>query len=324
MTVAIFDEIQDRLRKQGQGLQGAAPAVGTQDALTKAAQAGSGRDLGTGAPVASNVGEQTQAAAGAAQSSQLASRLGAAADRLSQQQETTRAAAASGADKLAASAAGFGATQAAAANARATTRQAATDSLGASLAGQESRGLAAATQAYTNKSKDLASEGASAAADVFAGFKQGNQDLAFRKDQAKLEATAQRLALGDREYVDSLNQVGTLRRLDDEGNWRAEMQRLTLGDKLTAALGKAKFQVDLNSDQRAFNEQMASMDVDTATAVLISQLNSANTAQVFKGIGDIASTGGKAYVASQKEAPADTAPAPAPTATGASAPGGSP
>ncbi len=297
--MALYDEIQARLRKQATDLNGMAPATGTQAALTDAAQAGTGRAQTSGAPAASNVGEQVQAAAGQAQTAQVAARLDAAADRLSQSQQSIRAAADAGAAKLAANQTAFDASQTAGANARAITRAGSTDSLAASLKGQETRGLASATQQFVNKSADVAAEGATARDDIFAGFKQGTQELAFRKDGAQLEQLASQLALQDRSYVDTLNQIGTLRRLDDDSAWRSELQRLTLGDKLDSALKSSKFQVDLNADQRAWNEQMSSMDYDTAMLVLSSEMKSKNTAQIIQGVGGLASVAGKKYQTSQ-------------------------
>jgi hypothetical protein len=294
----LYDEIQARLRKQATDLNSMAPAVGTQAALTDAARAGTGRATGSGAPRASNVGEQTQAAAGVAQASQVAARLAAASDRLSQQQQTTKDAAAAGTTKLAAGQAAFDASQTAGANARATTRQAATDSLGASLAGQEARGTKAATQGFQTKTADMTAEAGNAADDLFAQFRQGTQELAFRKDAAQLEQSAQQLALRDRAYVDQLVQIGTLRRLEDENAWRGELQRLTLGDKLASAIASVGFKVDLNADQRAFNEQMAGMDMDTALMVLNSELQGKNAATIMTGLGSLANTGAKAKVAS--------------------------
>jgi hypothetical protein len=299
--MALFDDIQDRLRQQQQSLAaGGAVPPGTQQALGAAAQAGTGRATSGGVPRASNVGEQTAQAAAGAQSAQLASRVGAAADRLATQTQAIDAAADAGTAKLRAQQSAFDTTQSAQAASRAATRAAATQSLATSLAGQEQRGIASATQQFTNKSADLASEGRAATDDVFAQFRQGTQELAFRQDQAQLEQVAQRLALQDKSYVDELNRIGTLRRLDDDNNWRSEMQRLTLGDKLSDVIANAKFTVDLNADQRAWDEQMSQLNSDTAWAVFQSELQSKNAGQTVQGLSGLAKTAVSAY---QKPAP---------------------
>jgi hypothetical protein len=298
--VALFDEIQDRLRKQSQALAASPGPIGTQAGLTATVQAGTGR-VGGAVPRASNIGEQVTQGAAAAQSAQMASRVGAAADRLASQSQSIGAAADAGAAKLQANQAAFDAGQGAQAAARATTRAAATESLNTSLAGQERRGLATQTQQFTNKAADLASEVGNAQDDLFAQFRQGTQELAFRKDAAQLEQTAQQLALKDKGYVDELERVGTLRRLDDSDNWRNEMQRLTLGDKLSSTLDSIKFKIDLNADQRTFDEQMSRMNADVASAVLLSKLQGANAQQTIQGATGLAKVGATAYNAKSSE-----------------------
>jgi hypothetical protein len=258
-----------------------------------------------GTPRASNIGERVAQGAAAAQGTQLANRIGAAQTALANQTANTQAAATAGANKLAAGETAFQTAQNAQATAQGVTRGAATQSLNTSLVGAEGRSLQAATQKSQNAIADLASEGRNQTEDVFQQFRQGSQELAFRKDAAQLEQVAQTMALSDKKYVDELINIGTMRRLDDANEWQAEMERLTLGDKLDDLLKGLDFKVDLNADKRTFDEQMATMSSDLALQILGTQIASANAKQTLEGVTGLAKAGASAYANRDKTEAAD-------------------
>lgn len=154
----------------------------------------------------------------------------------------------------------------------------------------------------------LATDRGIATDQLFEEHRQGVQELAYRKDAAVLEQKAHLMAMADREYVRNLTQVGEVRRLQNELNWKAEVQRVTLGERLDSMLRGQGYQDILNASDRQFNEMMSSLDADTALAILQQQNRDATMAAGMSSAGTVA--GGLA--ANYKSTPAKTT---APTAT---------
>lgn len=123
---------------------------------------------------------------------------------------------------------------------------------------------------------------------LFAEHREGVQELAFRKDAATLEQKAHVMAMADREYVRNLTQIGEMRRLQNDLNWKAEVQRITLGERLDSMLRGQGYQDILNANERQFNEMMSNMDADTALAILQQQNRDATMAAGMHSAGTAA------------------------------------
>jgi hypothetical protein len=171
------------------------------------------------------------------------------------------------------------------------------------LGSQARQASAKFAHTYSEAVKDLASQRGIAEDDLFADFRQGTQELEFRKDGAKLEQLAHQLALSDRKYVEDLQQIGQLRRLEDSHQFALESQSLALGQALEDALAQRDLKVDLNASEREFNEWLTNMDVDSAAAILAANMDANNRALILKaGVG-----AGEALVKTKSEEP-DTTP----------------
>jgi hypothetical protein len=94
--------------------------------------------------------------------------------------------------------------------------------------------------------------------------------------------------MADREYVRNLTQVGDMRRLQSDLAWKAEVQRLTLGDKLDALLRGQGADALLNASQREFDEYLSRLDADVALAIVQQGARDATMGAGVKAAGTVA------------------------------------
>lgn len=263
--MALVDEIQKRLTAQP------APAAGgvSQQAQALAAfQAKTGKATGGGAPRASNLGEQLANAQVDAANQQLTLKGATAAAGLAAGQAQLADSAAVAQRRLEAQRADAQADVAATRVEAQANRQATVAETQSRLRTKElltTEELNAKADAAIAK---LSSDRGIAEADIFAEFRASNNELAWRRDQSQLEQLAQQLAFRDKEYVDTSKRIGLERRLESDLGFASEMNYLVLGAQLDEHLKQLGFQVDLNADKRAFDEQLAQMDLDMALAIM--------------------------------------------------------
>lgn len=301
--MSLFDEIQSRLRTSAP----TAPAGSAQDAALAAFQAKTGKVAGPAGPAASHVGEQVAQGAVAAQGAQQQAQVTQAADALSAQRAASQEQAAQAQKDLAAQGQAFAVGQQAQAANAAGQRQATAQVAGIQGASKEQLTTDKLAQQYKVATGQLASDRKVASDDIFETFRQGSQDLAFRKDSLDLELAAAKMALSDRKYVDNIKQVGTMQRLDNDLNFKTESTRLAMGANWDAMQKANNFVVDMNADSRAFEEQLAAMSGPAAMAILMQDISAANTQQIAKGALDAGIDIGK-YEYNKPAEPIDTTP----------------
>jgi hypothetical protein len=134
----------------------------------------------------------------------------------------------------------------------------------------------------------LATERGVTTDDLFAEHQQGVQELAFRKDAAALEQKAHLAAMADREYIRNLTQIGEMRRLDNDLAYKAEVQRVLLGQRLDDYFKQQGHQALLSANDRQFAEAMSQIDADTALAILQQQARDATTQAAVTNAGTAA------------------------------------
>lgn len=278
--MSLFDEIQSRLKSSAP----AAPSGSAQEAAIEAFKAKTGKaNVGGVAPAASNIGEQVAQGAVSADQAQQRAKIATAADQLAQQRQAAQQQAAQQQADLAAQAQTFQIGQ----QAQAANASGARTSAASQFATQQSSKEALTTDKLSNSFKQataqLASDKKVTTDDLFETFRQGNQDLAFRKDALALELTAQKLALADKQYVDQLKQTGMLNRLGDDLQFKQEAQRLAMGANWGQLTAQTNFNIDLNSDQRIFDQQIAGMDANVAMSILTKDMGAKDQQMILAG-----------------------------------------
>lgn len=301
--MSLFDEIQARLRAS----QPAAPQGSAQQAALATFQAKTGKATVPGGPAASNVGEQVAQGAVAAQGAQQQAQISAGADALAQQRAAAVEQASQAQKDLAAQDKAFQVGQQAQAANAAGQRQTTGQLAAIQGASREDLTTTKLSAGFKTAVSQLASERKTTADDIFETFRQGTQDLAFRRDSLDLELTAQKMALADKQYVDQLKQVGTLQRLDNDLNFKQESTSLAMGANWDAMQKANGFVVDMNANSRAFEEQLAAMSGPAAMAIMMQDMSAANSQQIGKGALDIGIDVGK-YEYNKPAAEIDTSP----------------
>ncbi len=306
--MALYDDIQARLRTS----KAKAPIEDDQAAVTAALAAKSGRAADTG-PRASSIGQNVAQAAnaGAAASNDLAAK--AAAEGLATKAAGVAGEASAGAERLASQARQVQSAIAAKGVQGGANRQAAATNFGITQGAESAAATADMTSKFNRATADMAADRGVTEADLFQSFKQGNAELAQRKDAAQLEQLAQTMALSDRAYVDNLNRIGATRRLEDEINYNKETAGLMIDKSLEQLAGNLGFKSVMDQSDREFAEMMASIDADTALSILAKQTQSANTQMIAQGIFTAASKGGDAYYKQNYDENGNAKPSPKPT-----------
>ena len=139
---------------------------------------------------------------------------------------------------------------------------------------------------YQKVTTQLASERGLAVNDLFAQFEQSNKELAARSDAAQIEQIGFRLAMADKDYLQELNNVATMNNLQDDLAFKAESQRLILGEEMQSLLKQLNWEEAFNQDTAAFEQQLASIDLESAVAIANAQVAAANTQAAAEGVTD--------------------------------------
>lgn len=99
--------------------------------------------------------------------------------------------------------------------------------------------------------------------------------LDAQKDAAKLEQVAFGLALKDKNYIETLQNVGAAKRLDNELAFRGELAKAVFGQSMDLLEKELGMQNLLDSTDRQFREGLSNMNIDHATRMADIELDKA-------------------------------------------------
>jgi hypothetical protein len=153
----------------------------------------------------------------------------------------------------------------------------------------------------TQKLRELTSQRGLALDDMFQGFRQSNQELAFRKDAAELEQLGFTLAMSDRAYLDELNRVGRERQLTNDLRFREEMANLTFGAETAALADDLGFMEELNASNRIWEKELTKLSSGDKLDLARAMIQDSNRRQMWTGVGNIATAGLEYNEAKEKE-----------------------
>jgi hypothetical protein len=154
----------------------------------------------------------------------------------------------------------------------------------AKLDAREQMTIAQTSARYDQTLKQLTSDRGIAEDDIFEQFRQGNEELAARKDASQLEQLAFTLRLRDTQYVDHITRVAKLNNLEDELAFRKEAASLRMGEETALMMDQFGFLEQYDQDARAFSEKMMSMDINNALALSDAMAKDAAKAQMISGV----------------------------------------
>lgn len=301
--MALLDAIRKRLSASS-----GAPAVNAEEeqaGIQKVLAARTGKARGTaGAPAASAIGAQTAALQAEATGRELdlagqqaAAQLGIA--------ETQQAAEAKLARQQTQTQLEQGMKDIASMKSEAAAGRQAGREMFDTQAASRSRQAAAGAQAAASEAvAKLATDRGITEDDIWSAFQQGNQDLALRKDSAQLEQLAFTMALADKAYIEELQQIGQLRRLEDKVAFDKEVNSMILDENTKAMIKDLDWQRLDRADAREWEEVMSKINVDAALAIATSKVQSATAGHYVSGAGQLAQAG----IKSSQSSPTSTSP----------------
>ncbi len=172
---------------------------------------------------------------------------------------------------------------------------------------QETAKISSINAAATNQLRAIETQKGVTLDDLFAHYKQSNQELAFRKDAAELEDTAFRLAMSDKAYLEELNKVARERNLSDSISFQEEMNGIALGDNLSSAMDEIGFSEAFGASQREWEKALTSMGSSAKIELARAMIADDQKRSIAEGIGNAATEGAKAYEKMPTEKPETTA-----------------
>jgi hypothetical protein len=113
---------------------------------------------------------------------------------------------------------------------------------------------------------------------VLNNLAQQKGDLSDQKSQAALEQVAFNLSMQDKKYVDTLENIGARRRLDNDVNFKSEMQQIAFGDSLSMLKQKLAEGDVLSASDRDFAKALSDMSIEDALRVAAIQSAGAQSA----------------------------------------------
>lgn len=187
------------------------------------------------------------------------------------------------------------------ANAKATQAEPAADQLAQQAAVQQGvteqrqQGERIQQQRDQEKSQSIRDHAANQAAATLAALREGRMQLNLAKDRAKAEQLGFDMRLGNEKYIHNLQQVGAQKRLDDQQKFEEELLKSVFGEQLALLKDQIDWNTILLADDLAFQEQLASIDMDTWVAMANIEAKEQGAASIAKGISTGVTAGANYY-----------------------------
>ena len=143
---------------------------------------------------------------------------------------------------------------------------------------------------------------------MLSSFERGERKLDDAKDSLALEMMGHQARLGNSEYLHNLDMSSKQLGLENETKFREEMARTVIGDDLAFLNDDLAHRRLMGGNDRQFQEEMASMDIDFATKMADQEIKASNERAKMEGVGGLITGGvaaGSAYAqhqSNQKEA----------------------
>lgn len=149
---------------------------------------------------------------------------------------------------------------------------------------QEEMKTSAINNAFQEAVTSLASQNNIQQDNLFQNFRQSNDELDFRKDASQLEQLAFNMAMSDKEYLDELSAIGKMRQLENNLTFKEDYAKMVHGEETSQLIDQLGWKEAFNADEREFQSQMASMNIDQAIAMANASIKDSNNRALASGI----------------------------------------
>lgn len=126
---------------------------------------------------------------------------------------------------------------------------------------------------------------------ILGEYVKGARTLDLNKDKSRLEQLGFGMRLGSEKYITQLQQEAHKARLSDALRFDEELKRTIFADEEELFRNDLQFRALMNSRGRDLQEQLASIDIDTAIALAAADNKAVNQRSMWDGIGTAVSAG---------------------------------
>lgn len=130
---------------------------------------------------------------------------------------------------------------------------------------------------------------------IYAEAGRAEKELDLNKYKSSLEQAGFYERLRNDKYLTNLQMEGDKQRLNTELGFKRALLQDSLIDAQNLMGDQMAHQVLFNQNARQFDEELAKMDLNTASAILASKISAANQQAIFGGIEMMVQGGAKAY-----------------------------
>lgn len=162
------------------------------------------------------------------------------------------------------------------------------------------------TAAFDQALNSLKTDKAITEESIFNQYARGTEELEMRQDGAELEQLAFALRMRDQQYVDQLQRVGKVQRLENNLQWREEMSSTVLGAQMDSFLSDIDFKKKFYADQRSFDESLATINPEMAMSIAQAAMKDEQNSMIFQGLGTAGAAAAKGYFSNQSSPPSNT------------------
>lgn len=126
---------------------------------------------------------------------------------------------------------------------------------------------------------------------ILGDYTKGVRTLDLEKDKSRLEQLGFGMRLGSDKYISQLQQEAHKARLGDALRFDEEMKRAVFADEEELLRNDLQFRALMNARGRDLQDQLATIDIDTAIALAMADNKAANQRNMWEGIGQAVSAG---------------------------------
>lgn len=126
-------------------------------------------------------------------------------------------------------------------------------------------------------------------------YSQGQRQLDFNKDKAKLEQLGFSMRLSNASYMDELEKQATLANLSDALSFEEELMKAIFADEQDLLRDDLEFRALMAADSRTFTNELSNISLELAMDMAKAENRAASERAGWNGLSTLVEAGAKAY-----------------------------
>lgn len=149
--------------------------------------------------------------------------------------------------------------------------------------------------------EDIVQQNQIKTADMLEQIRQQEGQLTAQQRGARLEQAAFNLRMSNEEYLNNLQDEGKKKRLDNQIDFKTELQRTIFADQQSLLEDDLAFKEMMAMKDAEFQKLIANIDINAALQVASDAASAANQTSIWSGVGGLAS-GAAGYFSEKPDA----------------------